>query len=72
MKHGSRGVWPVVASLVDIRCPDRGETERFGAWIVSDPAPGLPEHEVDLAGTPADPDAIRMFMSFFRPCRAGS
>jgi hypothetical protein len=63
-----RGAWPVLAALVDVRCPDAGKTVRFGAWIEPDPASGRPPEESDLAGTPADPEAIRRFMASFRFC----
>lgn len=63
-----RGEWPVLAALVEVDCPTPNETERFGAWIEPDPAPDLPAEEVDLSGTPADPDAIQAFLSFFRLC----
>ena len=39
-----------------------------GAWIEPDPAPDLPVEEVDLSGTPADPAAIRRFLSNFHLC----
>jgi len=68
MRARPRGEWPVLAALVEIDCRDATETERIGAWIEPDPAPGLPLEEVDLSGTPADPAAIRDFMSFFRLC----
>jgi hypothetical protein len=68
MKARPRGEWPVLAALVEVDCADSPEAERFGAWIEPDPAPGLPVEEVDLSGTPADPDAIRDFLSFFRLC----
>jgi hypothetical protein len=68
MSARPRGEWPVLAALVEIDCPAATETERIGAWIEPDPAPDLPSEEVDLSGTPADPDAIRDFLSFFRLC----
>lgn len=68
IKARPRGEWPILAALVEIDCPAATETERFGAWIEPDPAPDLPLKEVDLSGTPADPDAIRDFLSFFRLC----
>jgi hypothetical protein len=63
-----RGAWPVLAALVDVRCPDAGKTVRFGAWIEPELASERPPEEIDLAGTPADPEAIRRFMSSFRFC----
>jgi hypothetical protein len=69
LKGRPRGEWPVLAALVDVRCPDGAETVRFGAWLEPDPAPGWSAEEVDLAGTPADPEAVRRFMSHFRLCR---
>jgi hypothetical protein len=68
LKARPRGESPVLAALLEIECPAANETERFGAWIEPDPAPDLPVEEVDLSGTPADPAAIRHFLSYFRLC----
>jgi len=41
---------------------------RLGLWIAPDPAPDLPAAAADLAGTPADPEAMRAFLGHFRLC----
>jgi hypothetical protein len=48
-------------------CPDDGRL-RFGLWFGPDPAPGEPSDKLNLAGTNADPQAIRDFASHFRFC----
>jgi hypothetical protein len=68
LRQRPHGEWPVLAALLDIRCPSDEETVRFGVWVEPDPAPGWEAEEIDLTGTPADPAAIRDFMSAFRLC----
>jgi hypothetical protein len=61
--HGARGV----TSLILVDCPlDR--KLRFGIWFGPDPAAGGDAGADALAGTPADPAAIRAFMGHFRLC----
>jgi hypothetical protein len=68
MQSRPRGEWPVLAALVEIDCPGVADTQQVGVWIEPDPAPDLAVEEVDLSGTPADPEAIRHFLSYFRLC----
>lgn len=68
MQPRPRGEWPVLAALVEIDCPGVTDPQQVGAWIEPDPAPDLPVEDVDLSGTPADPEAIRHFLSYFRLC----
>ena len=42
---------------------------RFGLWFGPDPAPGEPTDKLNLAGTNADPEAIKAFASHFRFCQ---
>ena len=50
-----------------VDCPaDR--RARLGLWFNPDPAPGKPLQGADLAGTAADPEAIRAFAEHFRFC----
>ena len=62
------GIQRELAALVEIDCPGVTDTQRVGAWIEPDPAPDLAVEEVNLSGTPADPEAIRHFLSYFRLC----
>lgn len=57
-----------IGAVILVDCPD-DERRRLGIWFVPDPAPEAPVEELDLAGTPADPDAIEAFMGHFSPCR---
>jgi hypothetical protein len=68
LKQRPRGEWSVLATLVEVRCREEEEAVRFGAWIEPDPTPERTPEEPDLAGTPADPEAIGEFMSFFNLC----
>jgi hypothetical protein len=68
MKARSGNTWPALVALVDVHCPDEDGRVRFAAWIESAPASGNPAEEVDLTGTPADPQAIKGFMSHFHLC----
>lgn len=57
-----------IGAVVLVDCPD-DERRRFGIWFVPDPDPGAPLEELDLSGTPADPEAIGEFMGHFDLCR---
>jgi len=56
-----------ITTMMLIDCPT-DDRVRFGLWFGPDPAPGEPSDKLDLAGTNADPDAIREFASHFRFC----
>ncbi len=66
--HPPEGERDVLLALVDIECRPPQKIARLGVWIGADPAPGRPVDALDLSGTPADPEAIRAFMSAFRFC----
>lgn len=59
-----------LSTMMLIDCP-QDDRVRFGLWFGPDPAPGKPADQLDLAGTNADPEAIRSFASHFRFCEAG-
>lgn len=56
-----------ITTMMLIDCP-ADDRVRFGLWFGPDPAPGEPSDKLDLAGTNADPEAIREFASHFRFC----
>jgi hypothetical protein len=65
-KHGGSGL----NSLVLFECP--GQTQlRMGMWMAPDPSPQAPLEQLDLKGTPGDPEAVKAFMSHFNPCQEG-
>jgi hypothetical protein len=66
--HPPEGEREVLLALVDIGCRPLEEVARLGVWIGADPAPDRPLEELDLSGTPADPEALRAFLSAFRFC----
>jgi len=59
---------PGLNSILFIECPGQ-ERMRMGIWMAEDPDPSAPLEELDLKGTPADPEAIRAFMSHLNPCK---
>jgi hypothetical protein len=59
---------PGINAIILIECP--GETRlQMGLWIAPDPSPGTPLAQLELKGTPADPEALRAFMSHLNPCQ---
>jgi len=50
-----------------ITCPN-DTRQRMGLWIGPDPGPGQPADTLELAGTNADPEAIKAFAGHFRFC----
>jgi len=59
---------PGLNSIIFLECPGQSRL-RMGLWMASDPDPETPFNELDLKGTPADPEAIRTFMSHLNPCK---
>ena len=55
-------------SILFIDCPGQNRL-RMGLWMAPDPAPGAPLEQLQLKGTPVDPEAIRTFMSHINPCQ---
>ena len=66
--HPPDGERDVLLALVDIECRPLDKITRLGVWIGADPAPARPVDGLDLSGTPADPEALRAFLSAFRFC----
>ncbi len=59
-----------LSTMMLIDCPQATDRRvRFGLWFGPDPAPGEPSDKLDLAGTNADPEAIKAFASHFRFCQ---
>jgi hypothetical protein len=59
-----------ITTMMLIDCPQATDRRvRFGLWFGPDPAPGEPSDKLDLAGTNADPEAIKAFASHFRFCQ---
>ena len=56
-----------LVTWLTVDCPSDQRT-RLGLWFTPDPAPGKPLQAADLAGTAADPEAIRAFAEHFRFC----
>ncbi|HYI03003.1 hypothetical protein [Hyalangium sp.] len=59
---------PGLNSILFIECQGQ-ERMRMGIWMAPDPSPGAPLEQLDLKGTPADPEALRAFMSHLNPCQ---
>jgi hypothetical protein len=55
-------------SVMLLDCPGDQKT-RMAIWFGPDPAPGKKLGPADLVGTPGDEDALKDFMSNFRPCQ---
>jgi len=56
-----------ITTVMFLRCAGQRQL-RVGVWSAPDPAEGTPVAELDLTGTPADPERIREFLSTFRLC----
>ncbi|NKB88041.1 MAG: hypothetical protein GKS06_07465 [Acidobacteria bacterium] len=56
-----------LASMSLIECSGDSRL-RIGIWFVPDPDPEAPPEELDLTGTPGDPDAMANFYSHFDLC----
>ena len=59
---------PGLNALVLFECPTQSDV-RMGIWTTPDTSPEVPLEQLDLKGTPVDPEAIRSFMSHFNPCQ---
>jgi hypothetical protein len=59
---------PGLNSILFIECPGP-KRMRMGVWMAPDPSPEAPLEQLDLKGTPADPEALRAFMSHLNPCQ---
>lgn len=57
-----------LTAMVLFECPGQ-TTLRMGMWMAPDPSPQAPIDQIDLKGTPGDPDAVKAFMSHFNPCQ---
>ncbi len=67
---GDKSDGPLLNSILVIECPGQNRL-RMGLWMAPDPAPGAPLGQLELKGTPVDPEAIRAFMSHLNPCQGG-
>lgn len=56
-----------IATMLLFDCAGDGRL-RLGLWFAPDPAPDASAAEADFTGTPADPEAIRTLIGYFRPC----
>jgi hypothetical protein len=59
---------PLLNSIFFIECPGQNRL-RMGLWMAPDPAPGKPLEQLELKGTPVDPETMRTFMSHINPCQ---
>jgi len=66
-KNGGYPVTEGLSAYVVFECPDRHQ--RTGIWHTPDPDPDAPAGSPALAGTPADEEAVRAFVSHFNPCQ---
>ena len=62
------GEWDVLLALFEVECRPAQKIARLGVWIEADPAPGGQVAALDFSHTPADPEALRAFLSTFRLC----
>lgn len=58
-----------IVALLAVDCPGDSRA-RLGMWFGPDPDPAKPAGQLDLTGTPGDPEAIRSFAGHFRFCPA--
>ncbi|HVG60278.1 MAG TPA: hypothetical protein VNA24_17095 [Hyalangium sp.] len=59
---------PLLNSILFIECPGQDRL-RMALWMAPDPAPGKPLEQLELKGTPVDPETMRTFMSHINPCQ---
>jgi hypothetical protein len=67
-RSDTQGNGPGLNALVLFECPSASDV-RMGIWTAPDPSPEVPLAQMELQGTPVDPEAIRSFMSHFNPCQ---
>jgi len=59
-----------ITTMMLIDCTKAKDSRvRFGLWFGPDPAPEEPADKLNLAGTNADPEAIKAFASHFKFCQ---
>ena len=56
-----------ILAVIVVKC-DEGERDGLGGWLLPDPDPEAPIKTAQLAGTPADPQALTAFLSQFELC----
>lgn len=66
-QHHRKSNGPELNSISLIECPGQSLL-RLGMWSAPDPSPGTPLEQLDVKGTPVDPEAIKDFMSHLNPC----
>ncbi len=64
----SKSEGPGLNALVLFECPTQSDV-RMGIWTSPDTSPEVPLEQLEIQGTPVDPEAIRSFMSHFNPCQ---
>ena len=64
----SKSEGPGLNALVLFECPTQSDV-RMGIWTAPDSSPEMPLEQLEVQGTPLDPEAIRSFMSHFNPCQ---
>lgn len=64
----SKSEGPGLNALVLFECPTQSDV-RMGIWTALDTSPEVPLEQLEIQGTPVDPEAIRSFMSHFNPCQ---
>ena len=64
----SKSEGPGLNALVLFECPTQSDV-RMGIWTAPDTSPEVPLEQLEIQGTPLDPEAIRSFMSHFNPCQ---
>lgn len=68
LSNTSNNDGPGLNALVLFECPGKSGV-RMGIWTAPDATPEVPLAQLELEGTPVDPEAIRSFMSHFNPCQ---
>jgi hypothetical protein len=67
-QYGSESSADGLSALVLFECPGSSQL-RMGVWYTPDVDPDAPADDPVLAGTPADEEAVRAFVSHFDPCQ---
>jgi hypothetical protein len=66
--NSDRDNGPGFNALILFECPKKSDV-RMGIWTAPDNSPQTPIEQLDLKGTPVDPEAIRAFTSHLYPCQ---